>query len=81
LSQSTLIALAIVLLFVVYVTARGRLPAYMQVFGLARGTGGDSTTTDGGGGFTLPSWLTERWIPYFGGLGGLNPFAPSSPAQ
>lgn len=45
-SQSTLIALAIVLLFLLYIAARGRLPRYMQVFGLAKG----GEQQDGGGG-------------------------------
>jgi hypothetical protein len=65
-SQSTLIALAIVLLFLVYIAARGRLPDYMRVFGLARGTGADSKTTDGGGtqspAGTWTDWIT-RYLP------------------
>jgi len=32
LSQSTLVALALFVLFLVYVTARGRLPQYLAVF-------------------------------------------------
>ena len=64
-SQSTLIALAIVLVFLVYIAARGRLPDYMRVFGLARGTGSDSTTTDGSGqspAGAATDWFT-RWLP------------------
>lgn len=51
-SQSTLIALAVVLLFVLYVAARGRLPQYMQAFGLASGSG-DKYAADAAGGTTV----------------------------
>ena len=48
-SQSTLIVGALFVLFVIYITAKGELPAYLKVFGL----GGNSSAA-GGTPVTIP---------------------------
>lgn len=62
--QSTLTFGVLLFIFVVYITVRGQLPAYLSLF--KRKTGSGSTTTSLGGGGS------------FGGAGATGDFSPAS---
>lgn len=57
-SQSNIMAIALFVAFIVFITMRGRLPKYLAVFGLGASTGASTPTvtpdTSSGSLFTTP---------------------------
>jgi len=72
LSQTSIIAASLVIAFVVFITVRGELPAYLSIFGVGSGStpagsSGSAGVTSGGPGINL--------VISGGGGGGSDPFA------
>jgi hypothetical protein len=83
-SQTSIIAGALIVAFIVFITVRGDLPGYLQVLGVAGGGLVASTTGPGGVSVSVGGPSTGVWQPGQpcppGGSGGLGTTCGGAPS-